>query len=76
MSDEKTDNTGRTTFRTAGSKIDEAAERVEREAEQFIRYLNDEVVPAIRTQSTRALRTAAEKMQDFADYMEKHKKPE
>ena len=60
----------------AGSKIDEAAERVEREAEQFIRYLNDEVVPAIRTQSTRALRTAAEKMQDFADYMEKHKKPE
>lgn len=75
MSDEKTDNTGRATFRTAGSKLDEAAERIEHETEQLIRYLNDEVVPAIRTHSTRALRTAAEKMQDFADYMEKNKKP-
>ena len=78
MSDETKNTTdpGRTTFRTAGSKLDEAAERVEREAEQFIRYLNDEVVPSIRSHSTRALRTAADKMQEFADFMEKNKKPE
>ncbi len=67
---------GRTTFRSAGSKLDEAAERIEHEAEQFIKYLNDEVVPAVRTHSTRALRTASEKMRDLADYMEKHQKSE
>ena len=75
MTDEQ-NPTGRTTFRTAGTKLDEAAERIEREAEQFIRYLNDEVVPAVRSHSTRALRTAAEKMQALADYMEKNQKPE
>lgn len=74
--DSKENSTGRNTFRSAGGKLDEAAERLEREAEQLIRYLNDEVVPAIRSQSTRALRTAADKMQSFADYMEKHKKSE
>lgn len=75
MTDEQ-DTPGRGTFRSAGGKLDEAAERIEREAEQFIHYLNEEVVPAVRTHSTRALRTAAEKMQAFADYMEKHQKPE
>lgn len=75
MTDEQ-NTSGRSTFRTAGSKLDEAAERIEREAEQFIQYINNEVVPAVRTHSTRAIRTAAEKMQEFADFMEKHKKPE
>ncbi|HWR34558.1 MAG TPA: hypothetical protein VN622_01650 [Clostridia bacterium] len=65
-------NSSRVRFENAGRKLDEAAERVEREAEQFIKYLNDEVVPAVRTHSSRALRTAAEKMQQFADYMEQN----
>jgi hypothetical protein len=51
-------------------KVEEAAERLERESQEFIRYLNDEVVPAVRQHSTKALRIAAEKLSAFADYME------
>jgi hypothetical protein len=55
-----------------GQTINDAAARLEKEIPEFIKYLNDEVVPAVRTQSTKALRTASQKLADFADYMEKH----
>jgi len=58
-----------------GKKVGETAERVEQEAAEFIKYLNDEVVPAVRLHSTKALRVAAGKMQEFADYMEKNSAP-
>jgi F0F1-type ATP synthase membrane subunit b/b' len=58
-----------------GKKVGATAERVEQEAAQFIKYLNDEVVPAVREGSTKALRTAADKMRELADYMEKHSAP-
>ncbi len=58
-----------------GKKVGETAERMEQEAAQFIKYLNDEVVPAVREGSTKALRTAADKMRELADYMEKHSAP-
>jgi len=50
--------------------VADAAERLEKEIPEFIKYLNDEVVPAVRTHSTRALRVASQKLKDFADYME------
>jgi len=52
--------------------ISDAAERLEKEIPEFIKYLNDEVVPAVRSHSTKALRTASQKLAEFADYMEKH----
>ena len=52
--------------------INDAAERLEKEIPEFIKYLNDEVVPAVRTQSTKALRVASQKLADFADYMDQH----
>ena len=52
--------------------INVAAERLEREIPEFIKYLNDEVVPAVRSQSTKALRVASQKLAEFADYMEQH----
>jgi prophage antirepressor-like protein len=55
--------------------VSETAERVEKEAAEFIKYLNDEVVPAVRQHSTKALRIAAEKMSQLANYMEQHSKP-
>jgi hypothetical protein len=58
-----------------GQTIGEAAERLEKEIPEFIKYLNDEVVPAVRTHSTKALRTASEKLAEFADYMEKQHPP-
>ena len=53
--------------------INEAAERLEKEIPEFIKYLNDEVVPAVRTHSTKALRTASQKLSEFADYMDQHR---
>ena len=35
----------------------------------------DEVVPAVRQHSTKALRIASEKLTHLADYMEKHQPP-
>jgi hypothetical protein len=55
--------------------INEAAERLEKEIPEFIKYLNDEVVPAVRTHSTKALRVASQKLTEFADYMEQHTHP-
>ena len=55
--------------------VTETAERMEKEAAEFINYLNDEVVPAVRGHSTKALRIAAEKMTQLANFMEQHSKP-
>ncbi len=47
-----------------------AAERLDRESEKLIAYINDEVVPAVREHSSRGLRIAAEKLAKFADFMD------
>jgi hypothetical protein len=52
--------------------LNDAAERLEKEIPEFIQYLNNEVVPAVRTHSTKALRVASKKLSEFADYMEQH----
>lgn len=67
-------STEKTPFEEFGRKIDrglgEAARKMEQEGEKFIAYFNNEVVPAIRTNSTKALRTAAEKLSQLANYMD------
>jgi glutamyl-tRNA reductase len=50
--------------------VAEAAERIEKETADFVAYLNNEVVPAVRQHSTKALRVAAEKMKQLADYLD------
>lgn len=63
------------------SRVDEAsarfsrsvaniAETMERETAELVTYLNDEVVPAVRTHSSQALRKAAGKLAEFADLLE------
>jgi hypothetical protein len=52
--------------------IHEAADRLDKEIPEFINYLNDEVVPAVRSHSTKALRVASQKLAEFADYMDRH----
>ena len=47
---------------------------VEKETAELVTYLNDEVVPAVRTHSSKALRTASEKLSRFADYLESQRK--
>jgi hypothetical protein len=65
-------------FERAGRKMDEAfdtaSDRVQKELTDAIKYLNDEVVPKVRSGSTQALRTAAEKLAKLAEYMEQQKK--
>jgi glutamyl-tRNA reductase len=55
-------------------KVAEAADRLEREMAEFVQYLNNEVVPAIRTHSTKALRVASEKLAKMADYLDEQKR--
>ena len=54
-------------------KLNSAAQRLEKESEELIEYLNKEVVPAVRQQSSKALRLAAERLQRLAVFMEEHK---
>jgi len=54
-------------------KINSAAQRLEKEGAELIEYLNKEVVPAVRQQSSKALRVAAERLQRLAAFMEEHK---
>ena len=61
----------KTTFENLGRKLDAGTQKMEQEGEKLITYLNDEVVPSIRGNSTKALRVAAEKLSRLADYMER-----
>ncbi len=54
-------------------KVEQATGHLEKEAAELITYLNNEVVPAVRQHSTKALRIASEKLAEFADYMDQAK---
>jgi hypothetical protein len=57
-----------------GRKIGKTVGEMEKEAERVINYINAEVVPAVREQSTVGLRKAAEKLSEFADYLDDRKR--
>jgi F0F1-type ATP synthase membrane subunit b/b' len=56
-------------------KVAEATVTIESEVAEIIEHLNREVVPQVRQHSSKALRTAAEKLAQLADYMEQHPTP-
>ncbi len=62
-------------FQQAGKRLDraftQAAAELDRETERLIAYLNDEVIPAVRSRSSQSVRIAAEKLNQIAEYMEK-----
>ena len=47
---------------------------IEKETAELVTYLNDEVVPAVRAHSSKAMRTAATKLSQFADFLETQRK--
>jgi hypothetical protein len=57
-----------------GRKIGEVVGQLEKETERLIQYINAEVVPAVRQESTVGLRKAAEKLAEFADYLDDQKR--
>ncbi len=50
--------------------VSNIAATVEKETAELVTYLNDEVVPAVRTHSSNALRLAAGKLSRFAEFLE------
>jgi hypothetical protein len=50
------------------------AETIEKETATLVLYLNDEVIPAVRTHSSKGLRVAATKLAEFADFLEAQRK--
>jgi hypothetical protein len=65
----------KTRFEEFGRKIDErfaeGVPRVEEELKKVIAYLNDEVVPQVRQESSQALRVAAERLSRLAERLDK-----
>lgn len=54
-----------------GHRIDEAIELIEMELRHAIAYVNDAVVPQVRSESITAMRKVSEKLKSLADRMEK-----
>ena len=63
------------TGRRIGRSLGEAERRIQEELQQVIKYLDKEVVPTVRDQSSRGLRTAAEKLGKLADLMDQQRRP-
>ena len=65
---------GRSTFENFGRKVDaqfgNIGPRIEDEVKRVIGYLNDEVVPQVRQNSSAALRAAAEQLARLADSLD------
>ena len=51
-------------------KIGTVSERLDQDTEHIVNYINDEVVPAVRSHSTKALRIASEQLSKLADYLD------
>ncbi|HVP52133.1 MAG TPA: hypothetical protein VMT05_08500 [Terriglobales bacterium] len=63
------------TGRKIGRTLGEAERRIQDELQQVIDYLDKEVVPTVRNESSRGLRIAAEKLSKLADLMDQQRRP-
>ncbi len=63
-------------FEEFGRKVDQtlnkAVPRVEEEVKKVIAYLNDEVVPSVRGNSSKALRVASQELIKLAELIDRH----
>jgi hypothetical protein len=75
---ETTSQGGRSTFENFGRKVDaqfgKVGPRIEDEVKRVIGYLNDQVVPQVRQNSSSALRAAAEQLARLADHLDQGRK--
>lgn len=56
--------------RSRPTSLEDVGRRMDEEIEGLIRWFNNEVVPSVRQHSSRTLRSAAEKLTQFADHMD------
>lgn len=61
---------------SVGQRIDEAIELIEMELRHAIGYVNDAIVPQVRSESIAAMRKVSEKLRDLADRMDQPKGPQ
>jgi hypothetical protein len=75
---ETTSESGRSTFENFGRKVDaqfgKVGPRIDDEVKRVITYLNDQVVPQVRQNSSSALRSAAEQLARLADHLDQGRK--
>ncbi|MFZ0661775.1 MAG: hypothetical protein WAM66_03720 [Acidobacteriaceae bacterium] len=57
--------------RKVEAKLNEKMPRIEEEIKKVIAYLNDEVVPDVRDNSSRALRAASEQLAKLAERLDR-----
>ena len=73
----KQSKNARRPFSTVGERLDDVlgdtTKRIEEETQTLIKYINDELVPAVRAHSTKALRIASQKLNQAADLMDSGK---
>jgi hypothetical protein len=69
---------GKSTFESFGRKVDAKVgnfgPRIEDEVKRVIAYLNDQVVPQVRQNSSSALRAVSEQLGRLADYLEQQRR--
>jgi hypothetical protein len=75
---ETTSQGEKSTFESFGRKVDahvgNIGPRMEEEVRRVIAYLNDQVVPQVRRNSSSALRVAAEQLARMADHLDEQRK--
>lgn len=60
-----------------GRRIEEAVELIEMELRHTIAYINDAVIPQVRSESISAMRTVANTLRDLADrFDQQSRRPE
>lgn len=52
------------------TRLEDVGRKIDDEIEEFISWINDDLVPSIRGGSSKAMRKASEKLARFADYMD------
>jgi hypothetical protein len=74
MVDQPFESKGSSRFGDFGKKVDErfnqALPRVEEEVKKVIAYLNDQVVPQLRQDSSQALHAAADQLRKLAEQLD------
>ena len=68
MPDEQRTGAGRTSF---GDEIRSVVTRAEDELNRLIRTVNEEVVPDVRRQGSSVLRSAADRLREMAESLDK-----
>ena len=60
---------------SVGQRIEEAIELIEMELRHTIKYVNDAVIPQVRSESITAMRKVSDTLKNLADRMEQSKGP-